>query len=162
MLLETPQQLYRFAEADDSADDIAAPTVDRPQLGRSPETAAYLARNWKFEPRRQTVHRSSSITCRGVCELTSPRRRTRASTAKRDLDHALTIRPPGPSVIRPAPAVSSLRHDPPGVIEALVVAVLKELEGVVRHSTYRTHVELFAGFPIYRSIFGGGSLSYGR
>ena len=28
--------------------------------------------------RRQSVHRSSSITCRGVSELTSPRRRTRA------------------------------------------------------------------------------------
>jgi hypothetical protein len=48
-LLETPQQFYRFAEADDSSDDAAAPTVDRLQLGRSLETAAYLARNWKFE-----------------------------------------------------------------------------------------------------------------
>jgi hypothetical protein len=48
-LLETPQQLYRFAEADDYADDTVAPTVDQPQLGRSLETAAYLARNWKFE-----------------------------------------------------------------------------------------------------------------
>jgi hypothetical protein len=38
-LLETPQQLYRFAEADDYADDTAAPTVDQPQLGRSLETA---------------------------------------------------------------------------------------------------------------------------
>ncbi|RDJ94359.1 hypothetical protein B4Q13_14940, partial [Lacticaseibacillus rhamnosus] len=38
-----------FAEADDYADDTVAPTVDQPQLGRSLETAAYLARNWKFE-----------------------------------------------------------------------------------------------------------------
>jgi hypothetical protein len=37
------------AEADDCSDDTAAPTADRPQLGRSLETAAYLARNWKFE-----------------------------------------------------------------------------------------------------------------
>jgi hypothetical protein len=35
--------------ADDCADDTAAPTVDRPQLGRSLETAGYLVRNWKFE-----------------------------------------------------------------------------------------------------------------
>jgi hypothetical protein len=34
-LLETPQQLYRFAEADDCSDDTAAPTVDWPQLGPS-------------------------------------------------------------------------------------------------------------------------------
>jgi hypothetical protein len=39
------QQLYPFAEADDCADDNAVPTVDRPRLGRSLETAAYLARN---------------------------------------------------------------------------------------------------------------------
>jgi hypothetical protein len=32
----------RFAEADDCADDTAAPTVDRPQLGQSLETAASL------------------------------------------------------------------------------------------------------------------------
>jgi hypothetical protein len=32
-------------EADDCSDDTAAPTFDRPQLGRSLETAAYLARN---------------------------------------------------------------------------------------------------------------------
>jgi hypothetical protein len=48
-LLETSQQLYWFAEADDCSDDTAAPRVDRPQLGRSLETAAYLARNRKFE-----------------------------------------------------------------------------------------------------------------
>jgi hypothetical protein len=38
-----------FAEADDCAGVTAAPTVDRPQLGQSLETAAYLVRNWKFE-----------------------------------------------------------------------------------------------------------------
>jgi hypothetical protein len=38
-----------FAEADNCADDTAAPTVDRPQVGQSLETAAYLVRNWKFE-----------------------------------------------------------------------------------------------------------------
>jgi hypothetical protein len=48
-LLEPLQQLYWFAEADDCSDDTAAPTVDRPQLGRSLETDAYLARNGKFE-----------------------------------------------------------------------------------------------------------------
>jgi hypothetical protein len=48
-LLEPSQQLYWFAEADDYSDDTAAPTFDRPQLGRSPETAAYVARNTKFE-----------------------------------------------------------------------------------------------------------------
>jgi hypothetical protein len=55
--------LYRFAEADDCSDDTAAPTVDRLQLGRSLETAAYLARNWKFE--------SISLQQR-VCELSVP------------------------------------------------------------------------------------------
>jgi hypothetical protein len=40
---EPSQQLYWFAEADDCSDDTAAPTVDRPQLGRSLEIAAYLA-----------------------------------------------------------------------------------------------------------------------
>jgi hypothetical protein len=34
-LLEPSQQLCWFAEADDYSDDTAAPTVDRPQLGRS-------------------------------------------------------------------------------------------------------------------------------
>jgi hypothetical protein len=48
-LLEPSQQLYWFAKADDCSDDTAAPTVDRPQLGESLETAAYLARNSKFE-----------------------------------------------------------------------------------------------------------------
>jgi len=38
------QQLYQFAEADGCSDDTAAPTVDRPQLGRSPEIATYRAR----------------------------------------------------------------------------------------------------------------------
>jgi hypothetical protein len=36
-LLEPSQQLYWFAEADDCSDDTAAPTVNRPQLGRSLE-----------------------------------------------------------------------------------------------------------------------------
>jgi hypothetical protein len=45
---EPSQQLYWFAEADDCSDDTAAPTVDRPQLGRSLEIAAYLARNRKM------------------------------------------------------------------------------------------------------------------
>src|SRR6516165_9650726 len=40
-------RLHSMAEADDCADDTATPTVDRPQLGRSLETAAYLARNRK-------------------------------------------------------------------------------------------------------------------
>jgi hypothetical protein len=44
-LLKPPQQLYRFAEADDCSDDTPHRRVDRPQLGRSLETAAYLARN---------------------------------------------------------------------------------------------------------------------
>jgi len=42
---DPPQQLYRFAEADDCSDDTAAPTVDRIQIGRTTETARYLARN---------------------------------------------------------------------------------------------------------------------
>ena len=42
------KKLYWFAEADDCSDDTAAPMVDRPQLGRSFETAAYFARNRKF------------------------------------------------------------------------------------------------------------------
>jgi hypothetical protein len=48
-LFETPQQLYRFDEVDDRSDDTAGPTIDRRPLGRSLETAPYLARNWKFE-----------------------------------------------------------------------------------------------------------------
>ena len=38
-------------------------TVDRPQLGRSLQTAAYLARNWKFEsiPLQRTVRVSRDI-----------------------------------------------------------------------------------------------------
>ena len=40
-------RLHSMAEADDCSDDTATPTVDRPQLGRSLETAAYLARNRK-------------------------------------------------------------------------------------------------------------------
>src|SRR6516164_5893888 len=40
---------HSTAEADDCSDDTATPTVDPPQLGRSLETAAYLARNRKFE-----------------------------------------------------------------------------------------------------------------
>src|SRR5204862_5242103 len=47
-LLEPSQELFWFAEADDCSDDTAAPRVDRPQLGRSLETAAYLARNRKM------------------------------------------------------------------------------------------------------------------
>src|SRR6516225_8067799 len=39
--------LHSTTEADDCSDDTATPTVDRPQLGRSLETAAYLARNRK-------------------------------------------------------------------------------------------------------------------
>jgi hypothetical protein len=46
--------------------------------------------------RRQAVHRSSSMTCRSVSELTSPRRRTPRPTAKGDLDDAVAIRPPRP------------------------------------------------------------------
>jgi hypothetical protein len=48
-LLKPPQRLHRFAEADATARMIPAPTVDRPQLGRNLQTAAYLARNSKFE-----------------------------------------------------------------------------------------------------------------
>ena len=44
-LLEPSQQLYWFAEADDCSDDTAAPTIDPPQLGRSLDIAAHLARN---------------------------------------------------------------------------------------------------------------------
>src|SRR5207237_5924479 len=39
--------------------------------------------------RRQTIHRSSSITCRSVSELTSPRRRTRAPQP-----NAISMTPP--------------------------------------------------------------------
>jgi hypothetical protein len=49
-LLEPSQQLYWFAEADDCSDDTAGPTVDRPQLGRSLETGAYLARTGSSNP----------------------------------------------------------------------------------------------------------------
>jgi hypothetical protein len=44
----------------------AAPRVDRPQLGRSLETAAYLARNRKFEstPLQRTVRISRDIPLR--------------------------------------------------------------------------------------------------
>src|SRR5215469_15493169 len=42
-------RLHSTAEADDCSDDTATPTVDRLQLGRSLETAAYLARNQKLE-----------------------------------------------------------------------------------------------------------------
>jgi hypothetical protein len=66
-LLEPSQQLYWFAEADDCSDDTAAPTVDRPQLGRSFETAAYLGRNRKFE---------SIPLQRRVCERLVPQRRS--------------------------------------------------------------------------------------
>jgi hypothetical protein len=62
-LLEPSQQLYWFAEADDCSDDTAAPRVDRPQFGRSLETAAYLARNRKFE---------STPLQQRVCELSVP------------------------------------------------------------------------------------------
>ena len=50
-----------FAEAHDCLDDTAAPTVNRPQLGRSLQTAGYLARNWKFEsiPLQQRVERTT-------------------------------------------------------------------------------------------------------
>ena len=37
--------LHSTTEADDCSDDTATPTVDRPQLGRSLETAAYLVRH---------------------------------------------------------------------------------------------------------------------
>jgi hypothetical protein len=49
VLLEPSQWLYWFTEADDCLDDTAAPTVDRPQLGRGLETAADVAGNRKFE-----------------------------------------------------------------------------------------------------------------
>jgi hypothetical protein len=62
-LLEPSQQLYWFAEADDCSDDTATPRVDRPQFGRSLETAAYLARNRKFE---------STPLQQRVCELSVP------------------------------------------------------------------------------------------
>src|SRR5215469_10607690 len=56
-------RLHSTAEADDCSDDTATPTVDRPQLGRSLETAAYLARNRQFE--------STPLQWR-VCELSVP------------------------------------------------------------------------------------------
>jgi hypothetical protein len=45
MTPRSAQQLYQFVEADGCSDDTAAPTVDRPQLGRSVEIATYRARN---------------------------------------------------------------------------------------------------------------------
>jgi hypothetical protein len=49
--------------------------------------------------RRQAVHRSSSITCRSVCELTSPQAHP-CTTAKYNLDDAIAIRPPQLITIR--------------------------------------------------------------
>ena len=45
---QPPQELDRFAEADDCSDDTAAPRIARPQLRRSPEPQLF-ARNWNFE-----------------------------------------------------------------------------------------------------------------
>jgi hypothetical protein len=54
--------------------------------------------------RRQRVDRSSSITCRSVWALTSPRRCTRPHSQTRSPMTALAIRPPRLTVIRREPS----------------------------------------------------------
>src|SRR5262249_25652158 len=68
--------------------------------GRQPHSGA----------RRQTVHRSSSTTCRSVSELTSPRRRTRA---------------PQPNTISMTPSRSARRgRSPSGAISTGTITLL--------------------------------------
>jgi len=60
MTPRSAQQLYQFVEADGCSDNTAAPTVDRPQLGRGVEIATYRARNC-FESIMRTL-RISGMT----------------------------------------------------------------------------------------------------
>jgi hypothetical protein len=70
--LERRQQLYRFAEADDCSDETPHRRVDRPQLGRSLETAAYLSAELKvriqFPPAesQQTFGSSQDDACSSI------------------------------------------------------------------------------------------------
>ena len=79
------------SNADDCSDDTAAPTVDRPQLGKSLETAAYLARNWKFES--IPLQRRESLRTIRPCQRSSGLRTLRATL--RGFFRTVTWEPPG-------------------------------------------------------------------
>src|SRR5207237_6551720 len=84
-------------------------------------------------PRRQTVHRSSSMTCRSVCELTSPRRRTRA---------------PQPNAISMTPSRSGRRGRPSS--GAISTGIMAPLSTTAFGNSCRRHLNSWLLFTSWR------------
>src|SRR3984893_16355651 len=131
-------------------DQITAPAAEAKHMTRErilPEHTLRLSRQ-AVEPfahvgdagrqpypgaRRQTVHRSSSIACRSVSELTSPRRRTRA---------------PQPNAISMTPSRSPRRGRPPS--GAISTGTIAPLSTTAFGNSCRRHLNSWLLFTSWR------------